>query len=322
MPLRPAFYCSFQLPVVIARPFNTYGPRQSARAVIPTIISQIAAGAQKVRLGDLSTTRDFTFVDDTCRGFLAIGSLESGFGEVFHIGSDQEISIADLFSLIAQSMNSQAQIEMDSDRLRPIGSEVLRLRCTYQKLREASGFQPEISLRELACGGRLIGLETRTTFVATKDFCTMSKRAVVLAGGIGTRLRPYTVVLPKPLMPIGDYPILEVIVRQLVWQGFTRITLAVNHQANIIKAFFEDGNKWGVSNRLFIGNQADEHDRAAFFDFRFAGQLFADEWRCVDRLGPHRLSSAACDGGKALHDCRGSPFTVHRLWGSTRRFFT
>jgi NDP-sugar pyrophosphorylase family protein len=74
----------------------------------------------------------------------------------------------------------------------------------------------------------------------------MSKRAVVLAGGIGTRLRPYTVVLPKPLMPIGDYPILEVIVRQLVWQGFTQITLAVNHQANIIKAFFGNGKRWGV----------------------------------------------------------------------------
>jgi NDP-mannose synthase len=74
----------------------------------------------------------------------------------------------------------------------------------------------------------------------------MSKRAVVLAGGTGTRLRPYTIVLPKPLMPIGDYPILEVIVRQLVWQGFTQITLAVNHQANIIKAFFGDGKKWGV----------------------------------------------------------------------------
>jgi len=74
----------------------------------------------------------------------------------------------------------------------------------------------------------------------------MSKRAVVLAGGIGTRLRPYTVVLPKPLMPIGDYPILEVIVRQLVWQGFTQITLAVNHQANIIKAFFGNGNRLGV----------------------------------------------------------------------------
>jgi len=141
-----SFYCSFQLPVVIARPFNTYGPRQSARAVIPAIISQIAAGAHEVRLGDLTTTRDFTFVDDTCRGLLAIGNLDSGFGEVFHIGSDQEISIADLFTLIAQSMNSKAQIGIDSNRLRPMESEVLRLRCSYQKLRDASGFQPGISL--------------------------------------------------------------------------------------------------------------------------------------------------------------------------------
>jgi NDP-sugar pyrophosphorylase family protein len=75
----------------------------------------------------------------------------------------------------------------------------------------------------------------------------MSRRAVVLAGGIGTRLHPYTVVLPKPLMPIGDYPILEVIIRQLVRHGFTDVTLAVNHQANILKAFFEDGNRWDVN---------------------------------------------------------------------------
>src|SRR6266436_2672767 len=81
---------------------------------------------------------------------------------------------------------------------------------------------------------------------ATKDCCTMCKRAVILAGGTGTRLRPYTVVLPKALMPIGDYPILEVIVRQLAAQGFTRITLAVNHQANIMQAFFGDGSKWGM----------------------------------------------------------------------------
>ena len=74
----------------------------------------------------------------------------------------------------------------------------------------------------------------------------MSKRAIVLAGGVGTRLKPYTVVLPKPLMPIGDYPILEVIVRQLVHQGFTHITLAVNHQAEILRAFFGNGKKWGV----------------------------------------------------------------------------
>src|ERR1700733_1158811 len=94
--------------------------------------------------------------------------------------------------------------------------------------------------------GPSTGFKTQLTFLATKSPFTMFKRAVVLAGGAGTRLWPYTVVLPKPLMPIGDYPILEVIIRQLVRQGFTHVTLAVNHQANILKAFFEDGNRWDV----------------------------------------------------------------------------
>jgi NAD dependent epimerase/dehydratase len=143
-----SFYYSFQLPVVIARPFNTYGPRQSARAVIPTIISQLAAGATEVKLGDLTTTRDFTFVEDTCRGFLAIAGMDNDLGEVFHIGSDQEISIADLFKLIAATMGNEARIVVDPDRVRPATSEVLRLRCNYQKLRDATGYQPQVSLQE------------------------------------------------------------------------------------------------------------------------------------------------------------------------------
>ncbi len=146
--MRRAFISSFQLPVIIARPFNVYGPRQSARAVIPAIISQIAAGAKEVKLGNLTTTRDFTFVDDMCRGLLAVAGLDSGLGEVFNIGSNQEISIGDLFRLIAEIMSSDARIEIDPDRLRPAESEVQRLRCDGQKLRDAHGFQPEISLRE------------------------------------------------------------------------------------------------------------------------------------------------------------------------------
>jgi NAD dependent epimerase/dehydratase len=143
-----SFYSSFQLPVIIARPFNVYGPRQSARAVIPAIISQIAAGAKEVKLGDLTTTRDFTFVEDMCRGLLAVASLESGLGEAFNIGSNQEISIGHLFQRIAEMMSSDARIEIDSDRMRPTESEVRRLRCNGQKLRDAQGFQPEISLSE------------------------------------------------------------------------------------------------------------------------------------------------------------------------------
>jgi NAD dependent epimerase/dehydratase len=141
-----SFYCSFGLPVVIARPFNTYGPRQSARAVIPTIISQIASGLRRVKLGDLASTRDFTYVDDTCRGFLAVAGLQDG--GIFNIGSDQEISVAGLFKLIAEIMESDAEIEVDAGRKRPEESEVLRLRCDFTKLRQDSGFKPEVSLRE------------------------------------------------------------------------------------------------------------------------------------------------------------------------------
>ena len=143
-----SFCRSFQLPVIIARPFNVYGPRQSARAVIPAIISQIAAGAKGIKLGNLTTTRDFTFVNDTCRGLLAMASLESEVGEVYNIGSNQEISIGDLFRLIAEIMSSDARVEIDAARLRPADSEVLRLRCDGKKLRDALGFQPEVSLRE------------------------------------------------------------------------------------------------------------------------------------------------------------------------------
>jgi NAD dependent epimerase/dehydratase len=143
-----SFYSSFQLPLVIARPFNVYGPRQSARAVIPAIVSQIAAGATEVKLGNLMTTRDFTFVDDTCRGLLAVASLDNRFGEVFNIGSNQEISIGELFRIITGLMGSDAQTECDPERLRPADSEVQRLRCNGQKLRDANGFQPEVSLRD------------------------------------------------------------------------------------------------------------------------------------------------------------------------------
>jgi NAD dependent epimerase/dehydratase len=143
-----SFYSSFQLPVIIARPFNTYGPRQSARAVIPAIISQIAAGAKEVKLGDLTTTRDFTFIDDMCRGLLAVASLDGADGEVFNIGSNREISMGDLFRLITEIMGSNAQMELDPNRLRPADSEVRRLRCNADKLRETHGFRPEIPLRE------------------------------------------------------------------------------------------------------------------------------------------------------------------------------
>jgi NAD dependent epimerase/dehydratase len=143
-----SFYHSFGLPVVIARPFNCYGPRQSARAVIPAIIIQIASGAGEVHLGDISTTRDFTYVEDTCKGFCSIAECDGGLGEVFHIGSGTEHSIAQVFETIARIMRSGARIVQDPVRVRPSGSEVLRLCCDNRKLFAATGFKPSVSLEE------------------------------------------------------------------------------------------------------------------------------------------------------------------------------
>jgi NAD dependent epimerase/dehydratase len=143
-----SFYYSFDVPVVVARPFNAYGPRQSARAIIPTIISQMVSQAAEIRVGDLGPTRDFTFVKDTCQGFLAIARMEGGNGEVYQIGANREISIGDLFHLIAELMGSKAIPVSDPERMRPSNSEVRRLLCDNGKLREATGFEPKTPLRE------------------------------------------------------------------------------------------------------------------------------------------------------------------------------
>jgi NAD dependent epimerase/dehydratase len=143
-----SFHCSFGLPVVIARPFNAFGPRQSARAIIPTIISQLAAGCGEVNLGDTEPTRDFTYVEDTCAGLVTIAEMEGGLGEVFHIGSNFEISISKLFQLIAELMQSEARIRVDGARKRPEGSQVFRLWCNNEKLARATGFRPQTSLRD------------------------------------------------------------------------------------------------------------------------------------------------------------------------------
>lgn len=143
-----SFFYSFQLPLTIARPFNTYGPRQSARAVIPTIITQLANGAKEIRLGDLRPTRDFNFVKDTCKGMILLAEGESTIGQVFNIGSDSEISIGDLAQKIMDLIGVKAEIVSENQRLRPKDSEVLRLRCNNQKIRQAVGFKPDFTLDE------------------------------------------------------------------------------------------------------------------------------------------------------------------------------
>lgn len=143
-----SFHSSFETPVAVIRPFNTYGPRQSARAVIPTIITQIAAGAREIRLGALHPTRDFNFVQDTVRGFVAVAEADAAVGRVVNIGSDYEISIADTAALIAERMGKDVRITCESERLRPGGSEVERLWASNALARELTGWQPEYGGRD------------------------------------------------------------------------------------------------------------------------------------------------------------------------------
>ena len=143
-----SFYNTFELPVTIARPFNTYGPRQSARAVIPTIITQIANGEKKIKLGDLTPTRDFNYVEDTCRGFIALAEQDKSIGETINIGSNFEISIADTLDMIKELMNSDVKFITDEQRIRPDKSEVFRLWCDNSKIEKLTGFKPDIDIRK------------------------------------------------------------------------------------------------------------------------------------------------------------------------------
>ncbi|TSE26339.1 dTDP-glucose 4,6-dehydratase [Tepidimonas sediminis] len=143
-----SFHSSFGLPVTVARPFNTYGPRQSARAVIPTVISQVAAGCRVLKLGDLRPTRDFNYVEDTCRGLLALAQCDAAVGEVVNIGSNYEISIGDTVRLILELMGAEVEVQQEDERLRPPQSEVFRLWCDNRKIERLTGFRPRVDLRE------------------------------------------------------------------------------------------------------------------------------------------------------------------------------
>ena len=136
------------MPVTIARPFNTYGPRQSARAVIPTIISQIVNGAKEIKLGDVSPTRDFNYVTDTCHGFIELANCSDAIGKTVNIGSNYEISVGDTLNLIKDIMKSDVTFITEDRRLRPEKSEVFRLWCDNSLISELCGFTPQVSLKE------------------------------------------------------------------------------------------------------------------------------------------------------------------------------
>jgi len=152
-----SFHRSFGLPVAIVRPFNAYGPRQSARAVIPTILSQALAGAT-LRLGTLETTRDFTYVEDTARGFLAVAAADDALGEVVNIGSGVEVSIREIVRIAGEIVGRELKVEGDEQRMRPEKSEVSRLLSDSSKAERLAGWRPQVQLRD--------GLERTARWIA------------------------------------------------------------------------------------------------------------------------------------------------------------
>lgn len=143
-----SYFRSFNLPVKIIRPFNTYGPRQSARAIIPTIITQLLTGQKKLKLGNLNPTRDLTYVEDTARGFLEIFNSKSLLGEVVNIGSGKEISIGNLVKMIGEIMGIEVNIVAEHERIRPPNSEVERLLCDNSKIINNTGWINKVDLKE------------------------------------------------------------------------------------------------------------------------------------------------------------------------------
>ncbi|HHT63093.1 MAG: NAD-dependent 4,6-dehydratase LegB [Bacillota bacterium] len=146
--LAESFYRSFNLPVTIVRPFNTYGPRQSARAVIPTIITQLLAGKEDIQLGSLSPTRDFNYVKDTVKGFIEIAKTDKTIGEEINIATQREISIGQLANKLIKQINPQARIVCDDQRLRPGNSEVNRLLGSNEKIKSLTNWKPQYTLEQ------------------------------------------------------------------------------------------------------------------------------------------------------------------------------
>ena len=143
-----SYYFSFNMPIKIVRPFNTYGPRQSLRAIIPTIITQLLAKNEKIKLGNLNPTRDLTYVEDTVDAFLKIYEKDELFGEIINIGSNKEISVREIFNQISSILGVKALVEEEDLRIRPKKSEVNRLVCNNEKIYKSTGWQPRTSLQE------------------------------------------------------------------------------------------------------------------------------------------------------------------------------
>lgn len=143
-----SFFLTYGLPVTIVRPFNTYGPRQSMRAVIPTILSQLYDGTTELRLGSLEPRRDFNYVDDTVRGFMAVAVCDQAIGQVVNIGSGRDVSVGELAEMLMEITGRRASILTEAKRVRPEKSEVLRLVCDYSRARAWTGWEPQVRLED------------------------------------------------------------------------------------------------------------------------------------------------------------------------------
>jgi len=143
-----SYYRSFDTPVTIIRPFNTYGPRQSARAIIPTIITQVLSGKTQIRLGNLTPTRDLNYVKDIANGFITVGLHEKTIGDVYNVGSGREISIGELAQKIVDLLGRHVEIVQDEQRVRPDKSEVERLLCNADKAKSLTGWKPQYTLED------------------------------------------------------------------------------------------------------------------------------------------------------------------------------
>ncbi|SFL45083.1 dTDP-glucose 4,6-dehydratase [Pelosinus propionicus DSM 13327] len=163
--LAMSFYQSFSMPISIIRPFNTYGPRQSARAIIPTVITQIACGKREIKLGALHPTRDFNYVADTVRGFISMAQSKASIGEVINIGSNYEISIGETVNLIAEVMGEKIDIVTDEARMRPVNSEVERLWADNTKAKKLLNWEPLYGNKE----GFKKGLAETIAWFTNKD---------------------------------------------------------------------------------------------------------------------------------------------------------
>ena len=163
-----SYFKSFDLPAVTLRPFNTYGPRQSLRAVIPTVIGQMLAGSNEIKLGSLTPTRDFNYVDDTVAAFLAVGETinENVLGKVFNAGSEREISIGDLVAMVARLLKKEVKISSEDERIRPANSEVERLLADSTRLKELTSWKPETNLEQ--------GLTNVISWLKDSDFIKRS----------------------------------------------------------------------------------------------------------------------------------------------------